>query len=445
MLNWFENYLYGRSQRVALNGQYSDWKEIRAGVPQGSILGPLLFLIYINDIINDIDASIKLFADDTSIYLEVDNPSDSAEILNRDIEKIHKWSEKWLVKFNPSKTETMTVSRKQVKPIHPPLKMNCHVLQEVYNHKHLGIILSSSGTWHEHIEYIVKKSYSRLNVLRKLRYTVNRHILEKIYMCFIRPILEYGDVVWDCQNLSLINKVENVQLEAARIVTGGTKFTSLQKLYDETGWEKLSSRREKHRLILLHKIINKETPSYLQDIIPDIVANRHRHDTRQAQNLSEIRTRTNYYSDYFLPSTVKSWNILPLEVRNSRSQNIFKAALVQNSKKIPYYYNTGSRMGQIYHSRLRMSCSSLNDHLFVCNLTESPYCLCGSRETTTHFLLHCHRYHNLRLETIFSLNYQVPVDTNLLLYGSDVLDYEQNKQIFMTVQKFILSSKRFTN
>ena len=127
-------------------------------------------------------------------------------------------------------------------------------------------------------------------------------------MCFIRPILEYGDVIWDCQNLSLINKVENVQLEAARIVTGGTKFTSLQKLYAETGWEKLSYRRENHRLILLHKIINKETPSYLQNIIPNYIADRHHHDTRQRQNISEIRTRTNFYSDYFLPSSVESWN-----------------------------------------------------------------------------------------------------------------------------------------
>ena len=240
LLKWFENYLYGRAQRVVLNGNNSDWKEIRAGVPQGSILGPLLFVIFINDIVDDIDATIKLFADDTSIYLEVDNPRDSAEILNGDIDKIHKWSEKWLVKFNPNKTETMVISRKALKPVHPPLLMNQHVLNEVTNHKHLGIILSNNGLWHEHVDHIVKKAYVRINIIRKIRFVADRYTLEKIYMSFIRPILEYGDVIWDSQNLTLVNKVENVQLEAARIVTGGTKLTSIQKLYDETGWEKLS-------------------------------------------------------------------------------------------------------------------------------------------------------------------------------------------------------------
>ena len=88
LLLWFENYLSGRVQRVALNGNYSGWKCIKAGVPQGSLLGPLLFIIFINDIIDDIDACIKLFADDTTIYLTVDTPENTAELLNRDLEKI---------------------------------------------------------------------------------------------------------------------------------------------------------------------------------------------------------------------------------------------------------------------------------------------------------------------------------------------------------------------
>jgi hypothetical protein len=89
-----------------------------------------------------------------------------------------------------------------------------------------------------------------------------------MYFSFIRPILEYGDVVWDTQTHYLINKIENVQSEAARIVTGGTKLTSIQKLYEETGWEKLLERREKHKLILLYKIVNNQAPGYLRNLLP---------------------------------------------------------------------------------------------------------------------------------------------------------------------------------
>ena len=114
--------------------------------------------------------------------------------------------------------------------------MNNSELQKVDYHKHLGVIFSNNGFWHDHVDYIVKQSYTQLNMLRKVRMTLDRFSLEKIYMSFIRPILEYADVIWDSQNQSLINKLENVQLDAARIVTEGTKLTGFNRLYEETNW-----------------------------------------------------------------------------------------------------------------------------------------------------------------------------------------------------------------
>jgi hypothetical protein len=146
ILKWFRSYLNGRSQRVCLNGSFSQWKRIKAGVPQGSILEPLLFITFINDIVRDIGASIKLFTDDTSLSVTVVSPNIAANILNNDLQKIHHWSNRWLVKFNPLKTETMVISRKTVKPLHPPLKMNNHDIQEVSSHKHLGIYFSDNGS-----------------------------------------------------------------------------------------------------------------------------------------------------------------------------------------------------------------------------------------------------------------------------------------------------------
>ena len=112
LLSWFANYLKGRRQRVVLPGVSSNWSSINAGVPQGSILGPLLFLIYINDIVENINSSIRLFADDTSLYIIVDDPTDAAITLNSDLSKVHRWATDWLVSFNPTKSESLIFSRK---------------------------------------------------------------------------------------------------------------------------------------------------------------------------------------------------------------------------------------------------------------------------------------------------------------------------------------------
>ena len=134
LLSWFNSYLSGRRQRVILPGTQSEWNYIHAGVPQGSILGPLLFLLYINDIVQDIGSNIRLFADDTSLSLIVENPDTAAATLNSDLEKIIQWAKTWLVKFNPVKTESLLISRKLIKPVHPPLFMLNQQIKEVENH-----------------------------------------------------------------------------------------------------------------------------------------------------------------------------------------------------------------------------------------------------------------------------------------------------------------------
>ncbi|KAK3085741.1 hypothetical protein FSP39_008065 [Pinctada imbricata] len=197
ILNWFSNYLSCRKQRVVINGEVSGWGDIKAGVPQGSILGPVLFLIYINDIVKEINTNIRLFADDTSLYIIVDDPLHSAEILNSDLEKIHHWSRQWLVDFNPNKTESLLISNKQHSPFHPALYMNDTVIKEVEHHKHLGITFTSDLSWDTHIDSIAKKASKKLHILRKLRFVLDRLSLQKIYFSFIRPVLEYADIIWD--------------------------------------------------------------------------------------------------------------------------------------------------------------------------------------------------------------------------------------------------------
>ena len=195
VLAWSSSYLSGRKQRVVFNGKFSEWVEALAGVPQGSILGPLLFLIYINDIVKRIGGSIRLFADDTSLYIIVDLPEQAARILNADLQTISQWTNSWLVTFNPSKTLSMIFFGKLNPVQHPSLFMNGTIFEETTSHKHLGLIFSSTCTWTDHVNSISDKAWTRLNLLRALKFRVSRKSLEKMYISYICPLLEYSDSV----------------------------------------------------------------------------------------------------------------------------------------------------------------------------------------------------------------------------------------------------------
>jgi hypothetical protein len=286
----------------------------------------------------------------------------------------------------------MTISRKINKPHHPDIFMNDTPIAEVANHKHLGLNISKDGTHHTHIDLITEKAYRRLNILRRFKFILDRKTLETIYLTYIRPLLEYADVIWDNNITYLVDKIEKVQMEAARIVTGGTRLVSLNNLCLETGWDKLKNRREMHRLVYFYKMKNNISPQYLSDLVPDSLNSIHSLNTRNSSIIPPIRTRTSLYTNYFLPATIRSWNLLPERIKSSTSVNSFKSNLKSNHPQKPPYYYIGKRLGQILHSRLCMHCSSLNQHLYSKNIVDSPLCQCGAIETTEHYLLYCPLY-----------------------------------------------------
>lgn len=440
LLGWFKSYLSDRKQRVVYTNTSSKWSTINAGVPQGSILGPLLFLTYINDIVNHINSKIRLFADDTSLYIIVENPDTAAAQLNTDLQRIYEWSKIWLVTFNPSKTEAMIFSRKRHKPIHPPLFFNSEPISQVTKHTHLGLTLSDDAKWETHISIIIQKAWKRIGIMRNLKYLLNRSCLEKMYTTFVRPIVEYADIVWDnCSNM-LKNEIESIQNEAARIVTGATKLCNIHKILTDLKWETLATRRKHHRLIQFYKMQNNLTPPYLSNLIPSNAAT----NTYNLRNVTRtISSRTEAHRLSFLPSTVRDWNCLPLQTREAPSLASFKRRLVGQRCKPSPLFNIGSRRGQILHARLRLDCSSLNFDLHRKSIIQSPLCLCGHNETVKHFLLHCPRYDVLRQRLIQNL--PCPPTVNNLLYGNEHLSLLHNKDIILKVQQYIIASKRFTN
>ena len=441
LLKWFKSYLSERRQRVVIAGYQSDTNEIRAGVPQGSILGPILFLIFINDIVCDISCNIRLFADDTSLFIVVEDEYTAANLLNEDVEKINQWSNQWLVNFNSKKTEVMTISKKVNKPHHPPIYMNNEILKEVEKHKHLGLIFQEDGCWISHVDVLIEKVTTRLNLMRKLKFKLHRNHLEIIYFSFIRPVLEYADIIWDNIPHYLKEKVESIQIEAARIVTGATKLCSKSKLYEDTGWDSLNERRKKHKIIKFHEMFHKNTPEYLSRLVPRQLFEVHEYNTRRTRDIEHINCRTTFYKNSFLPSVINEWNSLPGEIKFNPSKNILKFYLNSSNKKTPKYYNAGSRIGQILHARLRLNCSNLNEHLFSKNLTASKYCSCGKVENTRHFLLECKKYTNIRERTVATLGRNITLNT--LLYGNDSLQFHENENIFKVVQTFIIDTGRF--
>jgi hypothetical protein len=443
LLNWFSDYLSDRKQKVVLPGGSSQTVFISAGVPQGSILGPLLFLIYINDIVLDINSYIRLFADDTSLYIIVDNPLHAAVTLNSDLKKITEWANGWLVDFNPSKTESVIISRKVNKPIHPPLTMNGVQINEVTSHKHLGVTFSNDGNWHSHIQNITKKAWQRIYIMRSLKFILDRKSLETIYLSFIRPLLEYSDVVWDNITQQDEFELEKIQLEACRIITGTTKLVSISNLYEDTCIQPLKVRRYKHKQILLYKMFNNLSPHYLSSLVPDTVGESSDYNLRNADNTRNIFCHTQLYSHSFLPSSIKDWNNLPVNYRNSPSISIFKSRLNEDVQSVPSHYYVGERKYQIIHTRLRTHCSSLKEHLFSKNIIESPLCECGDIENTSHYFFSCPRYQDERNVLLNNLSEITTVTLNVLLYGDNSIADDLNEAIVLHIHSYLHRTKRF--
>ncbi|MCU7801465.1 MAG: hypothetical protein KZQ70_15375, partial [gamma proteobacterium symbiont of Lucinoma myriamae] len=283
----------------------------------------------------------------------------------------------------------------------------------------------------------------RIHVMRKLKFKLDRRSLQTIYYSFIRPLLEYADVVWDNCTQYEVNDLEKIQNEAARIVTGATKLVSINSLLLETGWETLSSRRKKHKLQLFFKMQNGLSPDYLSSLVPPTVGSTSNYPLRNATNLHTIHAKSQLYYNSFLPSVIRDWNELPDETRNSPSVSALKRKLNSNIAIPPRFYFAGKRLGQIYHARLRTNCSSLHQHLFAKNIVDSPLCACGAVEDTHHFLLLCNRFDNLRQELFDIVSTICRPTLDVLLFGKQECSLVQNRLIFLAVHDFVLKTKRF--
>ena len=362
--------------------------------------------------------------------------------INRDLVKLNEWSKIWLVDFNAKKTKSLLISNTLVRP-NINIMFNNEQVEVVENHKHLGITFSQDGQWTTHVDNISKIALKQINVLRKLKFILSKQALANIYLTFIRPHLEYACEVWDgCFNRE-IDKLEKIQLEAARIVTGLTKFASREALYFETGWEVLAERRKNRRLVMFYKMHKKLCPSYLYNCLPPLVSDTNQYNLRNNDNYTTPRTRLRLSTNSFIPQTVSDWNGLGPTIRNLPTISTFKNTIKEIQFKSPRYYYEGNRKICVLHARLRHQCSQLNADLFRINVVDNPQCRCNAPfEDVIHYLLECPLYLNERVQMFENIQ-ETDQNFEILLFGNDDYTDEMNLFIFDKVRNFIKHSKRF--
>ena len=301
-LKWIKQFLHGRIQQVVVEGYHSNPINVTSGVPQGTVLAPLLFLCYINDLPANINSSIKLYADDVLIYRPIRSPDD-IKSLQEDLNTIEQWALHWQARFNPGKCEHIRITNSK-NPILSTYTIQNTIIQSVPNVTYLGVTINEHLSWSSHITNITKKANAIRGFLQRNINSCPPLVKENCYKLMIRPIIEYAPTVWAPYLQKDIMKLESVQRRSARFV-----------LNDYT----LEQRRNSLKIFMLYKIIHG-----IVHIDYDEVLTRNENPTRgHFQRYCIPPTRINAYYHSFFPSTIRKWNTLPDCIITSANIELF--------------------------------------------------------------------------------------------------------------------------
>ena len=322
---WIEQFLTNRQQRVLVEGEFSSFDKVLSGVPQGTVLGPLLFLCHINDLPSHVKSQIRLFADDCLLYRKIKSEKDQQAIQD-DLAALETWATTWGMKFNASKCYVMNIHRKQ-NPFTKFYQLSGLILQQVTENPYLGLIIRDDLQWSSHINKICSKASQSLGFIRRNLKHCNESFKQTAYISLVRSVLEYSCSVWDPHNDKEIKQLEKVQRNAARFVKRDySRHSSVTTMMNDLNWKPLKSRRRECRLVLLYKIINN-----LVAIPPD----KHFSFKQSKYNLrsnhsKQIITKSvdvDSYKFSFFPRTINQWNELSEQEVNCKSVSQLKAVL----------------------------------------------------------------------------------------------------------------------
>lgn len=313
LVNWIQDFLTNRSQQVVLRGEFSKPAPVTSGVPQGSVLGPTLFLLYINDLPVNLTCRVSLYADDTLIYQQINTDND-IEVFQENINAVEQWSRKWKMPFNTSKCHAMCFGENNLQQ--PNYMLDSSPIPWVENTKYLGVILQHNLNFDKHISLKTEKAG---RILGAIKYTLQpapekSRLLAYTSLC--RPVLEYADTVWDPTNKTTIDSIENIQRRAVRFISALKGRESVSDARDELSLPTLARRRQNHRVALLHKVLqNEEKHNVLSSSYDEIVNNRSKTTmvTRAASRgePTSIYASSSVFHNSFLPRTIRDMRVLP--------------------------------------------------------------------------------------------------------------------------------------
>ena len=324
VLSWIKAWLSDRNQRVVLNGEFSEWEPVPSGVPQGSVLGPTLFVLYINPLDLSIGTDIKIlskFADDTKIGGDA-GAADRVEVIQTAVDKAAEWADRWQMKFNADKCTVIHFGRNNNQHDYT---MGGRTLQKEQSEKDLGVYISNDLKPSVQCQKAAKKANGVLGrMARSLTYR-NKDTWLKLYAIYVRPILEYSVQAWNPWLQKDINALEKVQRRAVRMTSGLQAKTYEEKLV-ECGMTTLEERRVRGDMIQTWKVLNRYD-NVDEKLWFERVDTEREISTRLSSCTLNLKTRncnldTRKYS--FSQRVVAKWNSLPESVKESATLNMFK-------------------------------------------------------------------------------------------------------------------------
>ena len=320
-LAWIRAFLTDRYQVVTVNGKRSSKQRVLSGVPQGSVLGPLLFVLYINDLPEVVRSILYLFADDTKLLKRIKNKQDSLE-LQSDIEAMDDWTTRWILRFHPGKCHVLTLGKfENIKYAHT-YKLGDTVLDHVCSEKDLGVTFDNDLSFEKHLFNQVKKANSMVGLIKRSFFHLTPDLFRELYVTFVRPHLEYAQVIWSPKLRKHSELLEGVQRRATRIVEA-CKHQPYSNRLQQIGIPTLEYRRSVGDMVEVFKHLH----FYSSTTVPNKFVARTRPSRNHEFELKRLFAKDGLrgvQTNFFYYRSIKHWNALPREVVNSPSIAVFK-------------------------------------------------------------------------------------------------------------------------